>query len=289
MKLSRSLALLASFLAATASLPAQNAAPKVDFPQASPPSTLKQRVGLTDIQVDYSRPSVKGRKIFGGLEQYGKVWRTGANSATKISFSTDVKLNGTAIPAGTYELFSIPGEKEWTVIIHKNASEWGAYTYDAKDDVARITAKPVTLAQPVESFTIDVNDLRDESATLTLAWDKTCVPVKIAVDVSGTVLPQIDAAMASTSDKKPYFQSALFYLDHNLDLKKAAEWMDAAVAAQPEAFWAHYHRARLLAKMGDKAGARAAAEHSIELAKKAGGAVQEEYVRLNETLLASLK
>lgn len=193
------------------------------------------------------------------------------------------------MPAGNYELFTIPGEQEWTVIIHQNKKEWGAYAYDPKDDVARIAAKPVALAEPVESFTIGFNDLRDESATLNLAWEKTRVPVKLEVDVMSIVLPQIDAAMASASPKKPYFQAALFYLDHNLDLTKAAEWMNAALAAQPDAFWAHYHHARLLAKLGDKAGATTAAQHSIELAKKAGGAVADEYTRLNESLLASLK
>jgi hypothetical protein len=288
MKAPRSLLLLA-FACSLTSLPAETApAPKVDFPQPSPAAVVKQRVGLTDIEVVYSRPSVRGRKIFGGLEKYGAVWRTGANSATTISFSTDVKLNGTAIPAGKYELFTIPNADEWTVIIHKNVSEWGAYSYDAKDDVARVTAKPVALPETIESFTIGLNDLRDESATLNLMWEKTRVPVKIEVDLVSKLVPQIEAVMASNAEKKPYFQSAMFYLEHNLDLKKAAEWMQSAVAANPDAFYMSYHQARLLAKMGDKAGARAAAQHSMELAKKAGGSVADEYTRLNETLLSTL-
>ncbi len=286
----RLLALLLSSAAVLGSVSAQTAQPpKVDFPAASPSSTLKQRIGLTDIEVNYSRPSVKGREIFGALEPYGKVWRTGANSATKISFSTPVKLNGTEIPAGHYELFSIPGEHEWTVIVHKDVSEWGAYTYDPKDDVARVIAQPVTLSDAVESFTIDVNDLRDESATLNLAWAKTRVPVKIEVNVADKVVPQIEAAMASDSAKKPYFQSAMFYFEHGLDLKKASEWMDKAIAEQPEAFWAMYHKARMLAKQGDTQGAIATAKKSIEVATKAGGAAKDEYVRLNEALIASLK
>jgi hypothetical protein len=262
--------------------------PKVDFPAASPSSTLKQRVGVTDIEINYSRPSVKGRVIFGGLEKFGAVWRTGANSATKISFSTPVKLNGTEIPAGTYELFTIPGQQEWTVIIHKNVSEWGAYAYDPKDDVARVTAKPVTLAEPIETFTIDVNDLRDESATLNLAWEKTRVPVKIEVELTSKLVPQIEAVMAGEG-KKPYAQAAMFYLDHNLDLKKASAWMDAAIAAEPNGFYYMYHKARILAKQGDKDGAVAMAKKSIEVAAKAGGPAKDEYIRLNETLLASLK
>lgn len=289
MKSPRSLFVLTALACTLTGLRAETApAPKVDFPQPSPTAVVKQRVGLTDIEIVYSRPSTRGRKIFGGLERYGAVWRTGANSATTISFSTDVKLNGTAIPAGKYELFTIPNPDEWTVIIHKNVSEWGAYSYDAKDDVARITAKPTTLPEPIESFTIALNDLRDESATLYLMWEKTRVPLKLEVDLVSKLAPQIEAVMASDAEKKPYFQSAMFYLEHNLDLKKAAEWMQKAVAANPDAFYMYYHQGRLLAKMGDKAGARAAAQHSIELAKKAGGAVADEYTRLNETLLSTL-
>lgn len=285
----RTLAFVLSSAALICNVEAQTAQPpKVDFPAASPNSTLKQRVGLTDIEINYSRPGVKGRRIFGGLEQFGKVWRTGANSATKISFSTPVKLNGSEIPAGTYELFTIPGEQEWTVIIHKNVSEWGAYSYDAKDDVVRLKAKPTALAELVETFTIDVNDIRDESATLNLSWEKTRVPVKIEVDVASTILPQIEAVMAGEG-KKPYAQAALFYLEHNLDLKKAAAWMDAAIVAQPDAFYFMYHKARIQVKLGDKEGAKASAQKSIEVATKAGGAAKDEYIRLNEALLASLK
>ena len=121
---------------------AQTPAPKIDFPLPSPQASVSQRVGLTDIQVSYHRPGAKGRVVFGGLVPYDHVWRTGANDATKISFSTPVKFNGTEIPAGTYELFTIPGKTEWTVIIHKNMSQWGAYSYDEKNDVARIKATP---------------------------------------------------------------------------------------------------------------------------------------------------
>lgn len=286
----RSLALGAlCSLALTGGLVGQDAAPKIEFPAPSPAATLKQRVGLTDIEISYSRPSARGRPIFGGLVPYGTVWRTGANFATKITFSTPVKLNGTPVAAGTYELFTIPNRNEWTVIIHKDSSDWGAYRYDAKNDVARFNTTPIALPKAVETFTIGLNDLRDESATLYLAWENTRVPVKLEVDVASVVLPQIEKVMASSAEKKPYFQAALFYLDRDLNLKQAAGWMDAAIAAQPDAFYMVYHKARLLAKMGDKPGAIAAAQQSIEIAKKAGGAVKDEYVRLNEALIASLK
>jgi len=284
------LVIIAVAFAASSMLNAQtSAAPRIEFPSASPPSTLKQRVGVTDIEINYSRPSVKGRKIFGGLVPYGEVWRTGANNATKISFSTPVKINGTQLPAGSYELFSIPGEQEWTVIFHKPMSQWGAYTYDPKNDVARVTVKPIATPPSVETFSIAMTELRDESATLYFAWDRTRVPMKLEVDVSATLVPQIEEIMASNAANKPYFPAAMYYLDHGLDLKKAGAWFDAAIAAQPDAFYMVHHKARLLARQGNKAEAIATAQKSIQIAEKAGGAIKEEYVRLNQALIATLE
>lgn len=271
---------------------AQAPAPKLVFPDASPAATIKQRVGLTDIEVDYNRPGVKGRVIFGGLVPYDEVWRTGANTATKIMFSTDVKLNGTAIPAGTYELFTIPGRTGWTVIIHKNMSQWGAYAYDAKNDVARIQATPFPLPLPLENFTINFNRLDERSALLELAWDRTLVPVKVEVDVVAQLVPQIEAAMAAPEGKKPYFNAAMFYYENGLDLKKAAAWMDAAIAERPNQMWMIYRKGLIHAKMGDRAGARAAALQSLDLIRaddKSPASLKEEYTRLYQALLDSLK
>jgi hypothetical protein len=281
--------LIGSLLAASAL--AQTPAPKIDFPAPSPTATLKQRVGLTDIEIVYARPGVKGRKVFGGLEPYGVVWRTGANNPTKITFSTPVKFGGVEVPAGTYGLFSIPGESEWTVIINKiDAKDWGAYSYKEANDVARAKVKPVTLAQSVETFTIDITDIRTESANLNLTWDKTRVPVKLEVDVVSKLKPQIEAVMASNAEKKPYFQAAMFYFENGGDLKKALEWMDAGLKEQPTAFYMVYRKGLILQKMGDKAGALAAAKASREAAAKdERAALRDEYVRLNDTLIASLK
>ena len=161
-----------------AQLPAQTpGAPK--FPAQSPTQTISQAVGLTTIEIVYSRPGVKGRKIFGGTEAFGRVWRTGANNATKITFSTPVKFSGRDVPAGTYALFSIPGADEWTVILNKVTGQWGAYTYDQKNDLVRVTTRPLKLPQLVETFTIDINDIRDQSATLNLMWENTRVPVTL--------------------------------------------------------------------------------------------------------------
>jgi len=276
--------------APAANVPPAAPAPRLEFSAPSPAATLKQRVGLTDITVVYSRPSMRGRKIFGSLLPYGEVWRTGANTATRITFSTPVRLGGADLAAGAYELFTIPGPAEWTVILQKlpEKASWGAYTYDRKNDTARITVKPVATGAPVETFGFAFDNLRDESATLNLAWENTRVPVEIAVNVTGPIVAQIEAAMAADG-KKPYFQAALFYLDHDLDLTRAAQWMDAALAENPDAYYAVYHKARLLAKQGDKAAAIATARKSIELAAKDTGPAKGEYTRLNEALIASLQ
>jgi hypothetical protein len=281
--------ILASGLALAASLFAQAPqAPKIDFPAASPSATLKQRVGLTDIEVNYSRPGLKGRVVVGNIDPFGKVWRTGANNATRISFSTPVKLQGSSLDAGTYELFTIPGKDEWTVILQKAGKQWGAYQYKQENDALRVTAKPVVLANPVETFTIDINDIRDESATLNLSWADWRVPVKLEVDVIGKLVPQIETVMASDAAKKPYAQAAMFYRDHDLDLKKALAWINAAIAEQPDAYYYVYHKAKILAKMGDKEGAIKLARQSIAMAAKDTGPAKDEYTRLNEALIASL-
>jgi hypothetical protein len=274
MNTKKSLLALAAALGVVVTTFAQ--APKVDFPAASPACTLKQRVGLTDIEIVYSRPCVKGRKIFGGLLPYGEVWRTGANNATKIIFSTPVKINGAEIPAGTYALFTIPGEEEWTIIINKGSAQWGAYKYSDKDDVVRVKAKPAKLPFHVESFLIDINGISDESATMYLAWEH---------ELTSTLVPQIEAVMASDEKNKPYFQSATFYYEHGQDLKKASEWVDAAIK-QREWHNVVHLKAKILAKLGDKEGALVAAKRSLEMATKAKDAG---YVKMNEDLIASLK
>lgn len=259
--------------------------PKLEFPAPSPGCTIKQRVGLTDIEVVYSRPSAKGRQIFGSVVPFGRVWRTGANSATKITFSTPVKLNGIDVAAGSYALYTIPGEDEWTIILNKGVGKSGT-SYDEKDDVVRFEAKPVNLSDTsIETFTIEFNHLRDESAVLNLVWDKTVVPIKLQMELTSKLLPQIQAAMAAEGGQKPYFQAAMFYYDHGQDLEQAKKWVDAAIA-QRDAYYIEHLKAKILAKLGDKAGAIAAAKVSTELAVQAKDTA---YVKLNEDLVASLK
>lgn len=267
-------------------------APKLDIPAASPSASFKQRIGVTDVEVAYSRPGMKGREVFGKLEPFGEVWRLGANSATRITFSTGLKVQGSPLAAGTYEIFAQLGKSEWTVIFQKvgDKSNWGAYGYKQENDTLRVVGKVAALTQPVETFTIAINNLRDSSATLDFTWEKTLVSLKLETDVS-SLIPGIEAVMNGNYSKKPYVAAAMFYLDNNFDLKQALAWMDAAIAEQPEAFYFVYRKAKVQAAMGDKAGARATAEASLAGANnpKTPPALRDEYVRLNNALLATLK
>lgn len=267
--------------------PIHRAAAQV-VPSTNPPAVVKERVSATDIEVTYHRPSVKGRTIFGGLVPYGQVWRTGSDNATRISFSTAVRLNGTDIKAGTYELFSIPGEKEWTIIIHQDKSQWGAYSYDPVNDVARIAAKPAPLSMPVENFTIAVSDIKSNSASLNFLWAKTLVPVRVDIDVRATAVPQVEAALKAEG-RKPYFTAAMFYFENDLDINRAAELMALALEASPDHIGMLYRQALILAKKGDRAGAIAAAEKSLAGAKTAPPDLGGEYARLNNALLETLR
>jgi hypothetical protein len=276
------------------SLTAQTAAaPALKFPQPSPPTTIKQQVGITDIELSYNRPSMKGRKIFGGLVPYGEVWRTGANNATRISFSTAVKVGGKELPAGAYELFTIPTPTEWTVIFQKaqEKPQWGSYAYDAKNDAARVTVKATESTSNVETFAITFSTVTEESVVMNLAWEKARASVKINIDTKGMLVPQIEAAMADPEQAKKFnFPAAMFYFENNLDLKKAIAWMDAGLAAQPNAFWMIYRKGLILEKAGDKAGAKAAAEQSLALAqqdKREG--IKKEYIALNQALIDRVK
>ena len=258
--------------------------PPVQFPAPSPACTLQQRVGLTDIEVVYSRPGIKGRQIFGGVVPFDKVWRTGANNATKITFSTPVKINGTDVAAGNYALYTIPGQSEWTIILNKGVGKSGTQ-YDAKEDVVRLKTTPMDLAESIETFTIEFNQITDNSAVINLVWDHTVVPMKIDLDLTGKLVPQIEAVMAAEGGQKPYYQAAMFYYDNGQDLQKASKWINAALA-QRETDYMVYLKAKILVKLGDKEGAMAAAKHSSELAVKAD---DTGYMKLNADLIDSLK
>lgn len=262
----------------------QTHAQGVKIPQPSSTQSFTQDFGLGKISVTYSRPNVRGRVIFGGLEPYGKVWRTGANSATVIKFTDEVQIEGKTVPAGEYGLYTIPGKDEWTVILSKGSQQWGAYSYKEADDLARFKVKPVTLKDKIETFTIQLVDVYQTTAKLQLAWENTSVSVNITTDVDSKVMASIEEAMAG--EKKPYFQAAQYYYSNNKDIKKAVEWVNAAEAADQKAPWVKLWKARIQLKAGDKAGAKATAEAGLKLAKEINN---DEYVRLHTAFLSELK
>ena len=253
------------------------------LPAPSPTQTVKQDFALSSVEVSYSRPAVKGRNIMGDLVPYGKVWRTGANGATTITFGEDVKVGGQPVKAGKYGLLTIPGQSEWTIILTKDLNVTSPAAYKPENDVLRIKATPMEMPFAVESFMIVFDDVKASSMGMMLLWDKTAVPVEITADIDGKVMNQIDEAMKG--DKKPYFAAASYYLETGRDLKKAQDWADAAIKENPKAFYIVYLKARIQAKAGDKTGAKATALQSIELAKEAKN---DDYVALNNKLIAGL-
>jgi len=258
-------------------------AQNLKLPAPSPTQTVKQDFALSSVEVNYSRPAVKGRKIMGDLVPYGKVWRTGANDATIITFGDDVKFGGKDVKAGKYGLLTIPGQSEWTVILTKDLDVTRPVDYKPENDVVRITVSPVDLPVDIESFMIMFDQVRSTSMNMMLLWERTGVPVEITADIDGKVMNQIDAAMKG--EKKPYFAAANYYFENGKDLKQALAWADAATKENPKGYYIFYLKARIQAKSGDKKGAKATAQQSIELAKEAKN---DDYVALNNKLIATL-
>lgn len=272
------------FISAFAFITGTAAAQQLRTPAPSTTQTIKQELGLGSVELSYSRPNARGRKIFGDLVPYGAVWRTGANGATTLTFSDDVMIGGTKLPAGKYGLLSIPASGEWTFIVTRQTDVTSPAAYKQDQDVVRVKATPKTLPAPVETLTMQFASVKPNGAELQLMWDNTAVALPITMDVESKVMAQIDNLM--NKDNRPYFQAAMYYMETGKDMNQALSWFDKAVAQNPDAFWIHHQRANALAKMGRKDDARQAANKSIELAKKAQNG---DYVRLNEKLLADLK
>jgi len=259
-------------------------AQELNTPAPSPPQTIKQNFALSSIELSYSRPGMKGRKVFGDLVPFGKVWRTGANSATTITFGDDVTIGGTKVPKGEYGLLTIPDKDNWTVIITKQLDVTNPTAYKAENDVAKATVKAMTMKDPVETFTMQFANIKAGSCELHIMWENTAVALPITTDVDSKVMAQINESM--NKDNHPYFESALYYMTNGKDLNQALAWFDKAAAQQPDAFWVEHQRANCLAKLGKKDLAKASAQKSKELATKAGN---DDYVRLNDKLLLQLK
>lgn len=253
-------------------------------PSPSTAQTVKQEFGLGSIELSYSRPNAKGRTIFGDLVPYGAVWRTGANNATTLAFSEEVIIGGKKIPAGKYGLLTIPGAAEWTVIITKQLDVTSPSAYKQDMDVVRVTVPTTPLPFPIESFMILFEKVNSNSLELMIIWEQTAVSLPIKVDVDAKIMSQIDNLM--TADNRPYFNAAMYYMDNNKDLNKAAEWLEKATVQSPNAYWVWYQKARCLSLLDKKAEAMTASKKSLELAM---AGKNPDYVTLNEKLQASLK
>lgn len=260
-----------------------NATAQIKTPAPSPTQTIKQDFGISSIELIYSRPGIKGRKIFGDLVPWNKVWRTGANSATRIKFNDDVMFGGQPLKAGEYALYTFPNENEWEIIINKGSANWGT-DYKQEDDIFRVKVKPTKLDHPVETFTMQFANVKPTSTDLMIRWDKTSVSVPITTEIDQKVMAQINNML--NKDNRPYFQAAMYYLENGKDLNQALLWFDKAIEQNPNGYFIYYQKANALVKLGRKDEAKAVSQKSMQIAKEQKN---DDYVRLNEKLLAELK
>ncbi len=259
-------------------------AQQLKTPAPSTTQIIKQDVGLGNIELAYSRPNMKGRSVFGDLVPFGKVWRTGANSATTLTFTDDVTIGGTKLSPGKYGLLSIPSATEWTFIITKQLDVTSPAAYKPESDVVRVTARPVSLPFSIETFTAMFADVKDNAVKLQLMWDRTMVELPITTDVESKVMKQIETMMGK--DSRPYFNAAMYYADNGKDLNQAITWFDKAIEQNDKAYWIYYQKAKALAKQGKKAEAKTVSMKSMELAKEGKN---DDYVALNQKLQLELK
>lgn len=262
-------------------------AQQIQMPQASPTAKLSQRIGLTDVTVEYSRPSMKGRKIFGELVPYGEVWRTGANAATLITISTPARFEGKEVPAGTYALYSIPGKTEWTIILSGNTKLWGAVGYNEAEDIVRFNVKPGKTSQKYETMEINFVDMTDTGASLSIKWENSRVNFRIETEVDSIVMAEIKALVIDQESNNPglYYQAANYYFTNNKDLNQAYEWIQRSVAEDPK-YWTMHLKAKIELGLGKKKEALDSAAKSRDMAREAKN---PDYVGLNERLIKSIK
>jgi hypothetical protein len=263
---------------------------QIQTPAASPAGSVSSTIGLTDVKIDYFRPRLKGRKIFGEKDvmyPHGTIWRTGANSGTKISFSTDVKVENIDVPKGEYLIFTWPGAGEWTVSLYKDLALGGNTAgYDASKEAAKFKVKTKKLSEKVETFTISIDDIAadNKSAKVTLAWENTAVPFTVSVDFDAQVMKSIEANTKVNPGN--LYQAATYYYDNGKDLKKALEWITVAAESNPNAYWIWHQKAKIQKALGDKKGAIASATTSLNSAKQAQN---RDYQNMNQELIDSLK
>ena len=260
---------------------------QIKSPQPSPTATITQKVGVSNISVEYSRPGAKEREIFGGLVSYGKMWRTGANKATKITFNENCVFGGAKVKKGSYSLFNIPGEKEWTVVLNKNTELWGVGEYDEKNQVCSIVSKSIETKDFTESFTIDFGTFQSFSAIMSLKWANTKIDIKIESLEAKKLEKQYLELLTKGPSASDYYNGAKFFADNTSEYEMALEWINTAIDKRPDAFWMQFHKARILKKMGNKKESISVAEEVIALAKEKKD--DYGYIKRSEDLIKSMK
>jgi hypothetical protein len=263
---------------------------QIKMPAASPTQTLSQDFGLGKIEIVYSRPGLKGRAAFGNgtvLAPTGVVWRTGANGATKVTFSHPVTVGGKLLAAGSYALFTIPGETSWTIIFNTNSNSWGSFSYKEAEDVVRFQVKPEATSNSTENFTINIDNINPETASISLKWAKTLINIPISTDIKPIIREQVKAATTGANVNPNVYQAAAnFYYDMDKDYNNALVYVDKAIVATPKAYWLLLLKGKVQKELGDNKGAKASAEACKKIATEEKN---EDYVRNANELIASIK
>ena len=261
---------------------------QVTTPAASVPETSTTTVGLTEVSIDYSRPSKRGRVIFGNVVPYGELWRTGANANTTIQFSDEVVVDGQKLKAGKYAIFTIPEKDHWQVFFYEETGNWGNQVkWDESKIAAKTTVKVQTLATTQESFSIALDNMTSNSAMLTFAWDNVMTEVKFEVPTDMKAMASIEKTMKASPKAQDYLSAANYYYATDRDIKQAKEWMDTGIKMLDKpAFYQLHAQALIHAKAGDKKSALKIAEKSLEASKNAADGA---YIRMNEELIKQLK
>jgi hypothetical protein len=260
---------------------------QIKTPQPSPTATITQKVGISNISVEYSRPGAKEREIFGGLVSYEKMWRTGANKVTKITFDENCVFGGAKIKKGSYSLFTSPGKKEWTVVLNKNTELWGVGEYDKEKQVCSIVAKVIETKDFTESFTIDFGTFQSFSAIMSLKWANTKIGIKIESLAAKELEKQFVELLTKGPSANDYYNGAKFFADNTSEYDMALEWINTAIEKKPDAFWMKFHKARILKKIGNNKQSISVAEEVISLAKEKKD--DYGYIKRSEDLIKSIK
>ncbi len=257
---------------------------QVKMPAPSPTQTIKQDFGIGSVELTYSRPGLKGRKIFGDHEPYNEMWRTGANAATLIKFTDPVEVGGKKLDSGSYVIYTIPNKGTWEVIFNKGLTNWGTDGYKESEDIVRFTVPTMKMKKKLETLTMQFANIKPESCELHIMWEKTAISIPVTTNIKDRLRASFEKALAG--EKKPYWNAAQFYFEYDKDNVKALENVKAGIEGNKKAFWMYLYKAKIEKAMGDKAAALASATTAMELAKDAKNPT---YERDSKTFIEELK